>query len=52
MTQCDFCKENLWNEGQTSCSGGQCGSAYDMAQEMGIEFDEYEFDEDENEEDE
>lgn len=40
MTQCEYCKENLWSFRQTSCSGGLCSSAYEMAQEEGIEFDE------------
>ena len=44
MTQCDFCKDYIWNSEQTSCSGGACSSAYELAQEMGIEFDEREDD--------
>lgn len=39
MTQCEFCEENLWNKDQIKCSGGQCSSAYEIAQDMGIEFD-------------
>ena len=34
--QCDYCKEHLWNDNQTSCSGGQCSSAWDeMIEEYG-----------------
>lgn len=41
MTQCEFCKEYLWNEymiARNSCSAGLCSSAYELAPEMGIEL--------------
>ena len=51
MTQCEYCETHLWNPGQTDCSGGACSSAYEMAQEEGIEFDEDEEETEDNCED-
>ena len=42
--QCEYCKNYLWNKEQTSCSGGQCSSAYEMlVEEQQIELEEDEW---------
>lgn len=46
MTQCEYCQTYLWNLNQTSCSGGQCSSAYEMMRDEGL-LEELEEDEDE-----
>ena len=42
MTKCEYCQEHFWNEGQTSCSGGMCSSAYEMMRDEGLLDDEEE----------
>lgn len=42
--QCEYCKTYLLNKEQTSCSGGQCSSAYEMLlEEQQIELEEDEW---------
>lgn len=47
MTKCEYCQEYFWNEGQTSCSGGMCSSAYEMMRDEGLLEDEEQEDDEE-----